>query len=484
MVTRRKKRTSASGPRPRRLAPRSSRKLPRTDAEMKTVALLTRELDESRQQQAATADVLKVISQSGAELGPVLDTLVATAARICLAESGFIFRLEDGLCRMVASFGIPAEYKGFQARNPIAPGRGTLAGRTVLERRAVHIEDAAADPEYTRIEAVQLGNQRTMLGVPLVRDNALIGVITLARSRVEAFSEKEIALVGIFADQAVIAIENTRLLSEWRQRTTDLSKALDQQTATSEVLQGISSSPGELEPVLQAILAHATRLCEASYGAMWLSERDRFRNAAFHGTLPPAYIEQWRSATVGRAAPLGRVAQSRKPLQIADLREDQTYLDGHPLTITAVDLAGIRTLAIVPMLKEDEFVGGISIYRKEVRPFTDKQIELVQNFANQAVIAMENPRLLNELRESLQQQTATADVLKRISRSTFDLTSVLQTLVESAARLCGADAATITRQKEGRLVRAEAYGYSLEFIEHLRSLPVEPGRGSALGRAF
>src|SRR5262249_14650073 len=199
MVARHKKRTSASGPRPRPSAPRSSRKLRGTDAEMKTVALLSRELDEARQQQAATADVLKIISQSGAELGPVLDRLVATAARICLAESGFIFRLQDGLCRMVASFGVPPEYKDFQARNPIAPGRGTLAGRTILERRAVHIADAAADGEYTRVEAVQLGNQRTMLGVPLVRDDALIGVITLARSRVEAFSEKEIALVAMFA---------------------------------------------------------------------------------------------------------------------------------------------------------------------------------------------------------------------------------------------------------------------------------------------
>src|SRR6478736_3503994 len=194
----------------------------------------TTDLTEALEYQTATSDVLKVISQSGAELEPVLDTLVATAARICLAESGFIFRLQDGLCRMVASFGIPPEYKDFQARNPIAPGRGTLAGRTVLERRAVHIEDAAADPEYTRIEAVHLGNQRTMVGVPLLRDDALIGVITLARSRVEAFSEKEIGLVATFADQAVIAIENARLLSELRQRTTDLSNALDQQTATSE----------------------------------------------------------------------------------------------------------------------------------------------------------------------------------------------------------------------------------------------------------
>src|SRR5215468_7898031 len=322
---------------------------PRGTGAETTVTVLAHELSEA----------LKVVSQSGVELAPVLDKLVATAARICLAESGFIFRLQDGLCRMVASFGIPAEYKDFQARNAIASGRGTLAGRTVLERRAVQIEDAAADPEYTRIEAVQLGNQRTMLGVPLVRDDALIGVITLARSRVEAFSEKEVAQVATFADQAVIAIENARLLSELRQRTTDLSKALDQQTATSEVLQGISSSPGELEPVFQAILAHATRLCEAKFGSMWLSEGDRFRNAAFHGVMPAAYIEQWRSATVGRTAPMGRVAQSRKPLQIRDLREDQTYLDRHPLTVTAVEVAGIRTLAIVPMLKADEFVGVI-----------------------------------------------------------------------------------------------------------------------------
>ncbi len=266
--------------------------------------------------------------------------------------------------------------------------------------------------------------------------------------------------------------------------TRELSKALEQQAATAEVLRIISSSPGELDPVFQTMLANATRLCEASYGAMWLREGDSFRNAAFYGALQAGYVEQWKSATVGRTAPIGRIAESKKPLQVADLRKDQTYLDGHPLTVTAVEVAGIQTLVLVPMLKADEFVGAITIYRKEMRPFTDKQIELVQNFANQAVIAIENARLLNELRQSLQQQAATADVLKVISHSTFDLKTVLQTLVESAARLCEADQCTITRQIGGKFFRAEAYGFSPEFMTYVRDVPVEPERGTLHGRAL
>jgi GAF domain-containing protein len=320
--------------------------------------------------QTATSDVLKVISAVVARLGPVSTRSSRPRRASAWPNPVLSSGSRTASAKWFASFGI-RRVQRLQVRNPIALPRHV--GRSDgFGAARVHIEDAAADPEYTRIEAVHLGNQRTMVGVPLVRDDALIGVITLARSRVEAFSEKEIGLVATFADQAVIAIENARLLSELRQRTTDLSNALDRQTATSEVLQGISSSQGELEPVFQAILAHATRLCEANYGAMWLKEGDRFRNAAFHGVLPVAYIEQWRSATVGHAAPIGRVAQSRKPLQIADLREDQTYLDGHPLTITAV--TSYPHIGSVPILKDNEFVGGISfIVRRSVRSATNNR---------------------------------------------------------------------------------------------------------------
>jgi signal transduction histidine kinase len=353
----------------------------------------TTDLQEALDYQTATSDVLKVISRSTVDLDAVLQTVVTTAVRLCRAEYAVIFRNEGDDYRWVAGHGLSPEYVRMERESPIRPGRGTLVGRVALEGRTVRLEDAWTDPLYEAKDMARTGNARSMLGVPLLREGTVIGVIGLARGTTEPYSEREVQLVTTFADQAVIAIENARLFGELRE-------SLDRQTATSEVLGVISSSPGELQPVFDTILDNAVRLCDAAFGSMHLIEGNRLRPVAAIG-VPSADAEKlpelMRDASA--ATPAVQAANRKRTVHIPDITVTDAYRDRDPMTVAIAELYGSRAVLAVPMLRDNQLVGVFAINRRVARPFTDKQIELVENFAAQAVIAIENARLLTELRE-------------------------------------------------------------------------------------
>jgi GAF domain-containing protein len=428
--------------------------------------------------------VLGVISSSPGELEPVFEALLANAKQLCGAKFGNLYLREGDAFRTVALHGATPEYTEARRRAPlIRPAANTGLRRVLETNQAVQIADVQAVAGYldnpVQAPFVQLAGGRSLLSVPMLKDDELVGAIEIYRQEVCPFTDKQIELVRNFATQAVIAIENARLLNELRE-------SLQQQTATADVLKVIGSSPGELQPVFDAMLVNVTGLCEAKFASLLLSEGDQFRRVSLHNA-PPALIEDWRRTPLIHLHPesaLGRAALTKQVAHIDDIRTTRAYRDRDPRLIAGVELGGYRTVLSVPMLKDQEVVGLIVIYRQEVRLFTNKQVELVKSFASQAVIAIENTRLLNELRESLQQQTATADVLEVISRSTFDLQTVLDTLAESAVRLCSADRSVIRRRVGDTYPVAATYGLSPEQRAYREQSLKIPDAGSIFGRTL
>ena len=343
----------------------------------------TRELSEALEHQAAMVEVINVISRSPTDAQPVFDAIVESAARLCEAVFSVVWLFDgDRLHHFASSNFTPDVIKRILQTYPKPPDRLTVGGRAVLDGKIAYASDTFSDPEYAH-ELALAGNWRSVLSAPMLRDGKPVGAISVGKAEPEPFSERQVQLLSAFAAQAVIAIENVRLFDDVQARTRDLEESLQQQIATSEVLQVISSSPGELQCVFQTMLEKATRICEAKFANLWLCEQDSFRIAAAYGA-PSAYrerLDEIASFSPGAGTGLAGMVKTKRAFQIADLANSQGYLvERHPVVVASVELAGTRTLITVPMLKENDLIGAIAIYRQEVRPFTEKQIALVHEF--------------------------------------------------------------------------------------------------------
>jgi len=443
---------------------------------------LLNELRESLEQQTATSEILEVISNSPTDTQPAFDAIVHSGLKLFPDAVVTISLPDRDLVKLGAIGGADeAGVEALRGRFPMPLSHEFITGTAILDRREIDLADAHKPPKELTAGAQNLlaGGYRAMTVVPMVRGDETIGSLNVVRRNPGPLSEKQRELLRTFANQAVIAIENTHLFNELRQRTGALSEALDQQTATSEVLKVISSSSGQLGPVFESMLANATRICEAAFGSMLLVEGDALRRVALHNA-PPLFVE---FNTKNPLIPLGQVHdlnllfETRRPVHIADA----AGTEDSPI----VKYGGARTLVIVPMLKERDVVGVIGIYRQEVRPFTDKQIELVTNFAAQAVIAIENTRLLNELRDSLDQQTATSQVLGVISSSPTDVQPVFDAIASSSVNLCGAGYC-IVYSFDGKMISVVAH-HNLDRValDALRQLwPMAPDARALIGRTI
>jgi GAF domain-containing protein len=458
-------RPRASKPRRGPISNKASRPSSSVADQQGEAARVTRELNEALRRE--TSEVLEVIRRSSGELEPVFEAILEKAITICDAKFGSLFRFDGKTLRPAAQVGAPSSLIEAQRRLG-GPVRGSLLERVMKTKQVNSTADAAAD-RFPGL-AAQFAGARSIVGVPMLRDDMLIGAIVVYRQEVRPFDNKQISLLTNFAAQAVIAIENARLLSELRQ-------SLEQQTATSEVLQVISASPGELEPVFTTMLEKAVRICDAKYGSLYLHEDGKLRLVAAHDV--PEFLEARRGVAFEPApgGGLDEAMRTKRAIQIPDLAATKPYLERHPGVVEAVELAGIRTGMTVPMLKDDQVIGVIAIHRREVLAFTGKQVELLTNFAAQAVIAIENARLLNELRQSLEQQTATSDVLRVISSSPGELEPVFQAMLENAVRICDAKFGNIYRAEADGLRMVATHNTSTVFAEALRnSGPQNPVR--------